>query len=423
MVLPFDTIGVDLGNPDLSDRLVQVSLPGNNGETEAAFWGGRWCKQLAEPLGQGNDENFRMFFKVDDQWGIDGNRPVVDLTATFYDRNAQGHMSLLYHGGTTGQVMTHPDVVEFTGTNAFKTYTWHVEDAYFGNGMSSGADFRLVRSPGGAGHMIIDTVTLHGELLPLQVPLPSPGSIVRDIGQSVTFEVFPRFGIQPYSYRWIKDGVPLADGPEVGQLMLTNLSPGDAGGYACAVTDALGEEVTTEAAVLTIYDGQGVSVDLGDPNLENGTRLVEPAGTDGAAGTGDTAVQTFAGRDARRCRDPEGNDDGVPDRKMWFKVDDAWAEGRSVVSITVTYFDTGAAGKIYLTYQGQDGSSIPVTGQFIQLQGGSFPAGQWRSFTWNLSNVDFAGPGMTHGTDFFLERNLFGSQDRRWLVIDTVVVE
>jgi hypothetical protein len=48
--------------------------------------------------------------------------------------------------------------VSAAGTGTWKTYTWQLNDAYFGNRQNAAADFRILRSHDQ--HMFVDTVTV-----------------------------------------------------------------------------------------------------------------------------------------------------------------------------------------------------------------------------------------------------------------------
>ena len=68
-------------------------------------------------------------------------------------------------------------------------------------------------------------------------------------GQPATFTVAAT-GTPPLTYQWQKDGVPLA-GATSSTLTLSNVAPGDSGGYSCAVGNSAGS-VTSQVATLTV---------------------------------------------------------------------------------------------------------------------------------------------------------------------------
>jgi arylsulfatase A-like enzyme len=84
-----------------------------------------------------------------------------------------------------------------------------------------------------------------------------PQSRTDDYGATATFSVTAT-GSQPLSYRWRKNGAPLADGGNVlgaatNTLTLTNVSWLDAAGYSVVVTNSFGS-VTSIVATLTVRD-------------------------------------------------------------------------------------------------------------------------------------------------------------------------
>lgn len=85
----------------------------------------------------------------------------------------------------------------------------------------------------------------------------APFSRTNNAGTTATFSVAPG-GSEPFSFQWLKDGVPLADGPNVvgtsaATLTLSNVFKADEGGYAVVVSNGLGSAVST-AARLTVID-------------------------------------------------------------------------------------------------------------------------------------------------------------------------
>jgi len=87
--------------------------------------------------------------------------------------------------------------------------------------------------------------------------LSQPASLTNEAETTVTFSVLAA-GAAPLSYQWLKQGVPLADGPDIAGsgtpvLTLTNVLGADAGGYSVAVSNGLGS-ATSALATLTVID-------------------------------------------------------------------------------------------------------------------------------------------------------------------------
>jgi uncharacterized delta-60 repeat protein len=90
---------------------------------------------------------------------------------------------------------------------------------------------------------------------PLMLEVPS--LLNRNAGESVSVPVRV-VGSNPMTYQWIRNGLPLADGPNVAgssttNLVLANLACGDAGLLALVVSNASGV-VTSQVATLTVRD-------------------------------------------------------------------------------------------------------------------------------------------------------------------------
>ncbi len=85
----------------------------------------------------------------------------------------------------------------------------------------------------------------------------APFSRTNNAGTTATFSGAPG-GSEPFSFQWLKDGVPLADGGNVSgastaTLTLSNVFKADEGGYAVVVSNSLGSAISS-AARLTVID-------------------------------------------------------------------------------------------------------------------------------------------------------------------------
>lgn len=78
-----------------------------------------------------------------------------------------------------------------------------------------------------------------------------PQSQTVNSGANVSFVVAVAGGTQPYSYVWRFNGTPIG-GETNPTLDLTNVDSGDAGAYSCVITDANGQILTSNNAVLTV---------------------------------------------------------------------------------------------------------------------------------------------------------------------------
>lgn len=87
--------------------------------------------------------------------------------------------------------------------------------------------------------------------------ITAPFSRTNNAGTIATFSVAPG-GSEPFSFQWLKDGVPLADGGNVSgastaTLTLSNVFKADEGGYAVVVSNSLGSAISSTAR-LTVID-------------------------------------------------------------------------------------------------------------------------------------------------------------------------
>jgi len=145
-------VNVDFGYTDIKNGLNRLTPEPSNANTEGATIGGRECRKNVDS----GDRHF--FMQVSDSWAFEGNKPVVDVTIEYYDSGTDG-IRLVYDG-TAGD--TNAGVVNFTDTNTWKSHTWNLTDAYFGNRSVQGSDtydFRLSNVTSGY-IFYIDTVTI-----------------------------------------------------------------------------------------------------------------------------------------------------------------------------------------------------------------------------------------------------------------------
>jgi hypothetical protein len=83
---------------------------------------------------------------------------------------------------------------------------------------------------------------------------PTGGTVLASLGGAITFSVTAHAG-QPINYKWSQNGSPLSDGANISgsatpALTITNLVAGNAGSYACHLSNAGG--ATNSAAVLLV---------------------------------------------------------------------------------------------------------------------------------------------------------------------------
>ncbi|MHC4799312.1 MAG: DUF6298 domain-containing protein, partial [Planctomycetota bacterium] len=147
-----DGISNDLGKFNDPRGLRTDPTPPSTGDTIPATIGGREC-QTNETLS--NDKY--MYFDIEDDWAYQGDKTEVWVTIEYYDNSTSGYFRCAYDG--TGGFPTQSSNHYLTGTDTWKTHTWHITDAYFGNRGTSGNDFRIFRSDYSI-HFYLDKVSV-----------------------------------------------------------------------------------------------------------------------------------------------------------------------------------------------------------------------------------------------------------------------
>ncbi|MHC4799899.1 MAG: PKD domain-containing protein, partial [Planctomycetota bacterium] len=140
-----DFVWIDLGTTDDEHGLYRSTDQGD-GDTITANIGGRDCRTNEDPA-----SDFYMYYNVDDNWAYQGNLTDVYVTIEYYDTGT-GIMKLQYD--STDPAPFPDDMYKntgdliLTGTDTWKSHTFHIYDAYFGNRQNGGADFRIFRDVG-----------------------------------------------------------------------------------------------------------------------------------------------------------------------------------------------------------------------------------------------------------------------------------
>ncbi|UCD29488.1 MAG: PKD domain-containing protein [Planctomycetota bacterium] len=135
-----DAVWIDLGAVDDENGLYRSTDTGD-GDTIPASIGGRDCRTNEDP---GSD--FYMYYNVDDGYAYLGSRPEVFITIEYYDSGST-NLTLQYDSSDTApfpnDIYKSGGSVALTGTDTWKSHTYYVTDAYFGNRQNGGADFRI----------------------------------------------------------------------------------------------------------------------------------------------------------------------------------------------------------------------------------------------------------------------------------------
>src|SRR5262249_40404752 len=131
----------NLGSPDVAERMTHPQV--GDGNTTANTIGGRTGKMNVNP---GVDQYF--YFAVNDSYAFNGNNEDQYITVDYYD-SGTGLLLLQYDAvdSVTGGPYKDGPSVNLTNTNTWKSVTWVIHDAWFGNRQNNGADFRIFVGP------------------------------------------------------------------------------------------------------------------------------------------------------------------------------------------------------------------------------------------------------------------------------------
>jgi hypothetical protein len=148
--MPDNAVSTDLGQFD-DQRGMYLEFDGpTTSQTAPAYIGGRDCRTNKVLY----DDKY-IYLDVDDDWAYQGNKKTIKFTFDYYD-NGTTAINLKYDG--TSASFTLAGSFNKTNTTPWKTKTWEVSDAYFGNRQNSGNDIRI--AGGNTAHFYIDKVTV-----------------------------------------------------------------------------------------------------------------------------------------------------------------------------------------------------------------------------------------------------------------------
>lgn len=135
---PTNEVSIDLGSPDVTNCMTHV--PNADGDTQPVSIGGRSCRRNLDP-----SEDFYFYFGVCDSFAYQGSKLDLYIIIEYYDTGTST-LALDYDSNTgTGIEACYRNggSVTLTNTNTWKSKSFHVTDAWFGNRQNAGADFRI----------------------------------------------------------------------------------------------------------------------------------------------------------------------------------------------------------------------------------------------------------------------------------------
>jgi hypothetical protein len=146
-----------------------------DGDTTPVEIGGRSARRNLDPA---SDSFF--YFEVSDGFAFEGNQPEMSITVDYWD-GGSGALTLEYDA--SGSVYGNGGTVALTGTNTWKSHTFPVNDAFFGNRQNEGADFRIF---GGTGNTFyLDVIRVDHRVPGPPTPATHPQPTDRATGVSL----------------------------------------------------------------------------------------------------------------------------------------------------------------------------------------------------------------------------------------------
>ena len=179
------TARIDLGPTNFEEGLFLVEP--TDGTSSPRSIGGREARENADP---GSD--FFFYFNVNDVFHFQGGHAATGVTIDYFD-SGTGSLTLHYDASDGGRYKNGGTVV-LADSGLWKSHTFHLGDAWFGNRQNGGADFRIF---GGAGtRFYLDTVEVTHEApgLPGAASSPDPTHLATGIALDVVSSWTPGSG-------------------------------------------------------------------------------------------------------------------------------------------------------------------------------------------------------------------------------------
>jgi hypothetical protein len=132
-----------------------VHRQSEDGDTIAVSIANRNARRNDDP-----NEDFYFYFDAADWFTYQGDEPQMAITIDYLDQG-YGSLTLQYDSNTDNTLAAFykaGGIIQLTGSDLWKTHTFQVTDAYFGNRQNAGSDFRI---GGGVGTTFyLDTVSV-----------------------------------------------------------------------------------------------------------------------------------------------------------------------------------------------------------------------------------------------------------------------
>ena len=170
------TARIDLGPTNFEEGLFLVEPADGTSSPRSIV--GREARENADP---GSD--FFFYFNVNDVFHFQGGHAATAVTIDYFD-SGTGSLTLHYDA-SDGARYKNGGTVILADSGLWKSHTFHIGDAWFGNRQNGGADFRIF---GGAGNRFyLDTVEVTHEAprLPGAASSPDPTHLATGIALDV----------------------------------------------------------------------------------------------------------------------------------------------------------------------------------------------------------------------------------------------
>ncbi len=136
---------INLGTINVGSGINLITTVGD-GDTEALTIVAHECRRTVD-----KNSDYYMYFDINDKVVYQGSEKDWYIQIDYYDSNG-GSIGLEYDSDDGNDVPSRyksGGTVTIGNTNKWKSYTFHVTDAYFGNRQNGGADFRIAKYSGG----------------------------------------------------------------------------------------------------------------------------------------------------------------------------------------------------------------------------------------------------------------------------------
>jgi PKD repeat protein len=385
---------IDLGTTNSGTDMTLVSV--GDGDTTATTVGGKNCRRTN--VGSGD---YYMYFTVADTFMYQGQCPKMYVKIDYYD-SGTGDISLQYDSrvsSTTASKYKSGGSVSRGNTNTWKSHTFSITEAYFGNRQNGSVDFRLFVGTSNNAYIDIVRVTDRRPVAKISAnPTSGSAPLTVSFGSSGSYD--PDGSISSRAWDFDNNGTTDSTASSTSHTYST------AGEYTCklTVTDNGGlEDSTTVAISVSGSTGAVALVNLGGTDKTDDLNRPSTEPSDGDT----TSVNLQGGRGCRK------NVNNANDYYMYFQVDDnfAYQGDLSDCWIAFDYYDTGTA-TFSLQYDSSSGAYTSAGNVTLTN------TNTWKRKKYHVTNAYF-GNRQNNSCDF----RIFGSTNNTFYIDCVQVAE